>query len=299
MPVLLLITGSFDGTADRVVAAYGPGVFRLNYDLWRDYEIFFSSSEWRIVNSRNGLVISSNTITAAFWWKPFVYPLDEDSYVKEEVNYIFRDLYGWCVDKGIARGNHFTYHSVFGKISILNKAMKYFKIPDTYVSMGKLPSEKLNNKQIVVKSLATARTNDGNILITTEADVAQLDPIYPWCIQELIDSEWDITTFYCDEQCFTFKRSRADLSGLDWRAHQSNDPRKKEWFPVTLAENINNKIVALSRDLNVSFGRYDFLLERKTDDLVFLELNAHGQWVFLDYFEEHGLLDCVINWLKR
>jgi hypothetical protein len=297
--VLLLITGSYDGTSDRIVTAYGAGVFRLNHDLWRDYQISFSSAGWRIVNPCNGLVIESDTVKSAFWWKPFLTPLEEDPYVQEEVKYIFRDIYGWCVDKGIARGNHFTYHSVFGKVTILKKAQSYFKIPETSVSIGRLDADRFKDKKIVVKSLATARTNDGNILITTEANINRLDPAYPWYIQERIDSEWDVTIFYCNKECFAFKRSRADLKGLDWRAHQSSDPSRKEWFVFPLAADIKDKIVDLSRELNISFGRYDFLLEKGSDDLVFLEVNAHGQWVFLDYFEEHGLLDCVVNWLKH
>ena len=35
--MLLLITGSLDATADRLVAEYGEGLFRFNFDLWRDY----------------------------------------------------------------------------------------------------------------------------------------------------------------------------------------------------------------------------------------------------------------------
>lgn len=297
--MLLLITGSYDGTSDRIVAAYGPGIFRLNHDLWRDYQISFSSGGWRIANPHNGLVIGSDTIKSAFWWKPFLSPSNEDSYVQEEVKYIFRDIYGWCVDKGIARGNHFTYHSVFGKVTILSKAKTYFKIPETSVSIGRLDVDKFKDKKIVVKSLATARTNDGNILITTEANINRLDPAYPWYIQERVDSEWDVTIFYCNEECFAFRRSRADLSGLDWRAQQSSDPSRKEWFAFTLAADVKDRIVDLSREINISFGRYDFLLEKGSDDLIFLEVNAHGQWVFLDYFEEYGLLDCVINWLKH
>lgn len=297
--MLLLITGSYDGTSDRIVSAYGDGVFRLNYDLWRDYKLSFSSDGWVIENPHNGLIIDLSTVRTAFWWKPFVFPLDEDQYVQEELKYIYRDIYGWCVDKGIARGNHFTYHSILGKITILRKALCYFKIPVTSVSTGVLDCAKFSDKRTVVKSLATARTNDGNIMVTTETDINRLNSTYPWYLQELIDSEWDVTVFYCNDKCFAFKRSRADLKGLDWRTQQSNDQSKKEWLYYVLSKEIEGKIVALSRDIAVSFGRFDFLIEKKSGELIFLEVNAHGQWVFLDPFEEHGLLECVVNWLKH
>lgn len=278
--------------------AYGKGVFRFNYDLWRHYELTFTSCGWKIVNPHNKLSISSDTLTSAFWWKPFVYSLEEDQYLQEELKYIFRDIYGWCVDRGLARGNHFTYHSVSGKSTILGKAKLYFSVPETLVTMGKVDIDVFRHRKVVVKSLATARTNDGNILITTQVDVDSLDLNYPWCIQELIESDWDVTVFYCNKKSFAFKRNRSDLSGVDWRAHQSSDPFKKEWIPYPLSNDLQDRMIRLSEDLGVEFGRYDFLMRNDENDLVFLELNAHGQWVFLDYFSEHGLMDHFIKWLR-
>jgi hypothetical protein len=33
-------------------------------------------------------------------------------------------------------------------------------------------------------------------------------------------------------------------------------------------------------------------------EIKFLEFNANGQWVFLDFHEKYGLLDCVVEYLK-
>ena len=37
----------------------------------------------------------------------------------------------------------------------------------------------------------------------------------------------------------------------------------------------------------------------ENNELSFLEVNANGQWVFLDIMDQYGLLNCVIDWLKR
>jgi hypothetical protein len=297
--VLLLITGSVDGTSDRIVLSYGDDVFRLNYDLWRDYEISFTQDGWRIRNPANGLAITSETISRAFWWKPFAYPSPEDPLIQEEIKYTFRDIYGWCADRGVARGNHFTYHHVLGKMTILGKAKIYFAVPDTLVTVGLSGIRDFHGEPIVVKSLSSARTGDSNIMVTTEVEADRLDPSFPWCVQQKIESDWDVTVFYCDRRCFAFKRSRADLNGLDWRVAQSVDPSRKDWIPIDLGAGVAEKIVSLSDDIDVEFGRYDFLLDKRTGALTFLELNAHGQWVFLDYFDEYGLMDCFLNWIKR
>jgi hypothetical protein len=297
--MLLLVTTSIDGTSDRIVSAYGGDVFRLNHDLWRDYRISFTQDGWRIDNPINGLRITSDTVSRAFWWKPFGLPSKDDALVQEEVKYIFRDIYGWCADKGITRGNHFTYHSLFGKLTILGKAKKHFRVPETLVSVGLSGIRNFDGRPTVIKSLSSARTSDSNIILTTEADVDRLDPAFPWYVQEKIDSAWDVTVFYCDRRCFAFKRSRADLTGLDWRVAQSRDPSKKDWIAFDLGADATARLVSLSNDIAVDFGRYDFLLDDRTGELVFLELNAQGQWVFLDYGDEYGLLDCVIQWIKR
>lgn len=41
------------------------------------------------------------------------------------------------------------------------------------------------------------------------------------------------------------------------------------------------------------------MLDTETSELIFLEINATGQWVFLDIHNKYGLLDQVINWLKN
>jgi hypothetical protein len=184
-------------------------------------------------------------------------------------------------------------------MTILGKAKKYFDVPDTLVTVGLSGIREFDGTPVVVKSLSSARTNDSNIMLTTEVDADRLDPGFPWYVQEKIESEWDVTVFYCDGRCFAFKRSRADLSGLDWRIAQSADISKKEWFPIDLSTAVIEQMISLSNDININFGRYDFLINKTTGKIVFLELNAHGQWVFLDYFNEYGLMNCFIKWMKR
>ena len=102
---------------------------------------------------------------------------------------------------------------------------------------------------------------------------------------------------YCNKRCFGFKRDRTALKGLDWRAEQQFDFSEQEWFPYSLSIADERKLCELSQVLGVEFGRYDFMLN-KDNQLVFLELNANGQWVFLDIEDKYALLDSVVGWLK-
>lgn len=291
--MLLLITGSDNRTSDKIVSRLGKDVFRLNYDLWSDYSITINPDGW-IIKNPSGFVISSKTVSRVLYWKAFDYPVICDKLVSSEVKYIFREIYEWCVSRGMLRGTPFYFHQKIGKINILSIAKKYFPIPKTTISIGL--EEITDTGHVVVKSLASEVTNDFKGLMTTEVDIADLDPEYPWFIQEKINSSWDVTVFICGDFLFPFRLNRSGMKGVDWRAEQGNVGCKK-WDHFNLESEIKQKILSLSAKLNITWGRYDFMINDH-GELVFLEFNANGQWGFLDPLDEHGVLDQVVNYLQ-
>ena len=295
--MLLLLTGSYDGTADRLVLSYGPGVFRLNYDLWQDYHLAFSEDGWSI-SSPAGHEISSETVTCAYWWKAFSYFTQDDRLIKSEVKYIFRDIYGWCQARGLAKGNSIDFHNRLGKLTIIGYAKDYFSVPPTLVTFNGSKLDIFGDHPLVAKSLSSELSDSKGALMTIEVDAERLDLSYPWYLQAKIDSEWDVTVLYCGGRSFPFRRSRSDLKGLDWRADQNFERLTEEWEPMAADPSFDAKIRGLSKKLGVEFGRYDFMTVGNSSELMFLEFNANGQWVFLDPFDKHGLLSCVTEWLK-
>ena len=72
-----------------------------------------------------------------------------------------------------------------------------------------------------MKSLASVSSDDSKVLMTTSVPSTDSpDSTYPWFIQNEIESQWNVTVFLCGQRFFAFKRSRADLEGLDWRTDQ-------------------------------------------------------------------------------
>lgn len=296
--MLLLITGSVDGTADRLVHRYGDGIFRLNHDLLEDYDITFTQNAWSIT-SPAGLSVSSESVTAACWWKAFSYwKPNLSKYAAAEARYLCRDLYGWCRLNRKVIGNPPDFHNRLGKMTILAAAAKHFAIPDTLTCVNLAGANALEGKRVVAKSLASETSEDKKVLHTTEVDISTLHPKFVWYLQEVVQSQWDVTVFYCDGRCFSFRRDRSGLSGLDWRAEQSFDYSEQEWFPFELDLGVTDSLRMLSAELDLEFGRYDFMLD-DSGALAFLEVNANGQWVFLDITDKYGLLDCVVTWMKK
>lgn len=293
--MLLLITGSSDGTGDLIVSKLGSRVFRFNYDLYKQYYFEFQPDYWEIRNP-TGHSINSNITTSAFWWKAFNFPVDgEDNLIVEEVKYVFRELYWWCKLRGLARGNPYDFHNQLGKLNLLNIASRHFAIPKTLATFRLAGLHNMNGIELVAKSFSSALTDNKAALMTTAVKSDYLHPEFPWYLQEKIKSDADITVFVCGNNLFGYERDRSQLKGLDWRAEQTFDSKTKEWMRFELKDRDSLAIGQFCKDISVNWGRLDFM--RRQDELVFLEFNANGQWVFLDHEGQDGLLDCAISYI--
>jgi hypothetical protein len=209
--MLLVLTGSQDGTADLLFSKIGNRGFRFNYDIFSDYSVVVRPDSWSIANP-TGLKVTSTTATAAFWWKAFNYFVDEEDFIAEEVKYIFREIYGSFLARSLTKGTNPEFHRFAGKIQLLNVASAYFEIPKTVCGWGNaIRSEARSKKGIVAKSLTSGLTTTNKALFTTEVDWAKLDPRYPWYLQEKVDADADLTVFVCGKKLFAFERDRQDL----------------------------------------------------------------------------------------
>ena len=293
--MLLLITGSSDGTSDSICKKLGSKVFRFNYDLFSEYCFEFTPNKWQISNPL-GHALSSENISSCLWWKAFHFDLvDQDNFVVEEVKYIFRELYAWCRLRKLTKGNPYDFHNTLGKVNLLDIASKFFVVPETLISFQCAGVKSLKKSPIVAKSLSSALTNNKASLLTTEVDTSRLDPKFPWYLQEKVESDFDITVVVCGEKLFAYERTRKNLKGLDWRGEQTFNPDIREWDKLQLMQDEINNIKAFCSSIKVNWGRLDFM--KRDGELVFLEYNANGQWMFLDYHEEDGILTAVLDYL--
>ena len=102
-----------------------------------------------------------------------------------------------------------------------------------------------------------------------------------------------MTVLVAGKKLFAFERSRAELEGLDWRKEQFSSD--ESWHPLELEPGERVAILSMLSDMEIAWGRIDFLREGKV--LQFLELNPNGQWVFLDPQNKTGLITEVVDYL--
>lgn len=293
--MLLIITGSIDGTSDRILVSLKDKAFRFNFDLFREYQFELTPNYWCITNP-TGHSITSETITGLWWWKAFNYTAHDEPFINEELKLIFRELSSWALKRNLVRGNLPDFHNRNGKIAILEAAKQYFDIPNTLITWGFKSAPPIEDA--VAKSLSSGLITTNKALFTTSIDTTRLDANFPWFLQSKVDAVADTTVFICGSKLFCFDRDRSDLKGLDWRSEQDFTCIREEWSLAQLTQDEDRSIRLFCTELKVDWGRIDLL--RKSDgSLVFLEYNANGQWVFLDYSNKHGLVDEVVNYLLR
>ena len=292
--MLLVITGKSDGTIDALVDHFDYPFFRLNFDDFLQYSFVFSNEDWSITNPV-GLTITSKTATSCFWWKAFMYQVNSDKYVNDELKIIAETIYSWFVTRGKVKGNPPYLESSWGKFRQADIASKYLDVPTQKVGWGSDFLESFEEGiEWVAKSLSGTLINSEKALFTTEVNPAELDSKFPWYIQKKIVSDVDITILAMGTTLYAFEKSRSDLSGIDWRQEQFRSQTR--WNPIALTDSESSAILAFLSEMGIQWGRMDFL--RQGDTLQFLELNPNGQWVFLDPQNEHGLLSAVAAYLK-
>ncbi len=300
-PITFIYTNSLDLTADLVISRLGPDeVFRFNCDLWREYKIKIDPHGFFIENPA-GRFLQSRDIAKFYWRRPHMssrlYPdrhiPEEIVYMEEEVYYAFRDMVNLLWSEGKVVLTEPMADSRIGKLVQLKVARKYFKLP-SYKFVSGSPDYFEKDKASVVKSLSSERIKGNLVLFTTRVAEDKLDPSTPWLIQEYVPATRDVTVVFVRGEVFGFELNREDFleRTVDWR-EMGPETATDAWLPHTLSGNMTESIRFFMADLGLHFGRLDLLFGE--GEYFFLEVNANGEWAWLDFDGKNGLLESILK----
>jgi len=300
-----LYTNSFDTTCDLLISRLGSEhVFRLNFDLWRDYRVEVHNDGFRIENPA-GRVLERADVAKVYWRKPMrqqhmspdARVPQEESYLEEELWYALREVINllWCDGKVILTEPFGDTRA--GKFLQAAAARRYLKVPPFRFVCGEavaVPSA----EPVVVKSLTSTRAGPGAILYTTKVAGDTLAPATPWMTQMLVEAEKDVTVVYVRDKLFAFELERGWFRDrtCDWREVSLETGAHNDWQPHALPATVERAIHALMADLGLQYGRLDLLLAGA--EYWFLEVNSNGEWGWLDPDGKHGLLDKMLEELS-
>lgn len=300
--MLLILTNSYDTTADLLVHRLGSGkVFRFNFDIWSDYSFEITPSGFRIADP-TGRSIEESGIEKVLWRKPWsrvsyrpTSRSDEDRYYDQEVWYALRDIINllWRNRKIVLVEPYAEQRA--GKFVQLRVAARHLKVP-TYQFRMRLPSTFPPSSPVVVKSLTTepvGAIEKRELLFTTRVPDSKLSPECPWMVQRYVEAEKDITVAFVRDQLFAFELDRTAFRErtADWR-EVSMESNAGTWRSHVLPDNVARGIFSFMCELGIHFGRLDFLLG--SEGYFFLEVNTNGEWAWLDTGGLYGLLPKIV-----
>ncbi len=302
--MLLIYTTSFDTTVDLLLHHMGgEDCFRYNFDLWRDYKLEIGAGFFRIEDP-TGRSIDSARTQKVYYRKPFttkdidahIEISDQDAYCEAELWYGLRELINllWLANKIVLVEPRADMR--VGKFVQAQVAGRYFTVPGQIFSYGKKVSVG-GEGPVVVKTLtfeSVSGKTEPRVIYTTKIAREALSPEFPWMAQAYVDAGMDVTVAFVRDELFAFELDRRPFlhQTVDWR-ELPVDSTSSMWRPHLLPDSIKEGVFAFMRDLNLHFGRLDFLYDGSR--YFFLEVNPNGQWGWLDSEGKHGLLNKIID----
>src|SRR5580700_728554 len=129
------------------------------------------------------------------------------------------------------------------------------------VATGVLPSATcLSATCAAITSTAASRTtnsrliDDGKFLYARGVDTAQLDPWYPWLVQNVAPGTHDATVVFVNGQCFGFRFATPRHDGCeDWRI--TINTKECLWAPWVIPQQMTAAILEFMRVAGLKFGR--------------------------------------------
>lgn len=298
---ILILTGSHDLTCDYLLEKYGRSLFfRLNTDYFSEYEITFSQLGFEI--RRGTEVITTDTCASILYRKPI--PQNLGSVLESKyhdfahiesfslIDGIIESFDGLCLSKPsiMRRANN--------KIVQLALAKKIgLQIPNSRItnsSIGLCPSL---DQQMIVKPLAIGTVTDGKRKEFVQTNV--FDPTIdlsllryaPAYFQRYVEKDFELRITMIGEACHTIRIDSKNK--IDWRKPDNEIAYSR----YEINKDVESQCRSFMRHLGMQFGCFDFIV--RDSEYYFLEMNANGQWAWLDKVVDGGISDDLISFLAK
>lgn len=288
---VLIVTCQNDLTADYIIGKYGGQIsfFRLNTDHLNEYQINVRSEGcfWQISNEYHH--IENDETIAIYYRKPLLPKLEE--YRVDYRNFMLREIVAF-VD-GIVEsfpGRCLTRPSILkradNKVFQLALAKKIgFEVPLSLLSNSEqIVKDFCKDKNTVVKPISI-----GKIFADNQTMIIQTNSIEnkiainnlefcPSYFQAYSDKDYEVRVTIVSNKLFPAKleTQTQEETKIDWRIN----PNAFNYSHIELPQEIKTMCLRFMKQANIDFGAFDFIV--KNEKYIFLEVNANGQWGWLE-----------------
>ncbi|WP_415860732.1 MvdC/MvdD family ATP grasp protein [Vibrio metschnikovii] len=298
---ILIVTSSYDKTCSYLIKKFSQlTFFRLDLDRFSDYHITFSANGFKIKDSNH--YIDSGSCASIYFRKPSMEKLD-GVFESHYHSYIHKETYVFV--EGIVEsfsGTVLTKPSVMRRAN--NKVLQAslaaqtgFHLPDFAITNDVSLLKHFSDCTGIIKPVAigeiTSRSSkefvQTNLIDPAfETNNFEFSPVY---LQNFIEKDFEVRVTVVDGQFFPVKiRSE---NNIDWRKPHN----KVSYEACSIPSTIRSNCLTFMKLCNMKFGCFDFIV--KGDVWYFLEMNANGQWAWLEFETGLNISGAIVGYLTK
>ncbi len=298
---ILIITSSYDRTCSYLINKFRHlEFFRLDLDRFSDYHITFSLDGFRIRDGND--LIDSVSCASIYFRKPSLENLD-GIFENHYHTYIHKETYSFI--EGIVEsfsGTVLTKPSVMRRAN--NKVLQAslasqvgFHLPEFAITNDANLLKHFSSNAGIIKPVALGEITCGSskefvqtnlIDPTFKVNYFEYSPVY---LQDFIDKDFEVRITVVDGDFFPVKIHSEN--NIDWRKPNNKVSYEACSIPSTIRRNCIN----FMNLCGMKFGCFDFIV--KNNVWYFLEMNANGQWAWLEFETKHNISDAIIRYLMK
>ena len=235
-----------------------------------------SSVWWR---QKPRLIVPSHSVSAYY---DYAFTAKEWIHLYEYLDYLLDGSYEINPRKNAVRASN--------KLWQLQRASAVgFATPRTLVTNNPAAAqsfgESLNGNRFIYKTLTPYINPTGQVTYTTIVDRDTISDFTkgvaatPCMFQEFIEKERELRITVVGDNMFpvSIDSNNSLDTSIDWRQTIFDDI----YSAWKIDDVFRAKVLSLHRELGLVYGAYDFIIDKR-GDIVFLEVNPAGQWMWLE-----------------
>lgn len=299
---ILIITNSMDLTVDSIIHRFSDTFFfRFNTDKFNDYEIKITNEGTVITNTISSVSVNTNDCHGVYYRK-ITLPKLEGFELKYK-NLMYKEM--MTIIEGIAESAGkvaLTRPSILkkadNKIIQIQVAMEVgFTVPPSLLTNSNISAQEFVNTHhsSIVKPISVGRINTSQTVNFIQTNIVkntgnieglEFSPAY---FQSYVEKDYEVRLNIVHGECYGVKIESSNK--VDWRKNDATIRYSK----IKVPKDIERMCIEMMDKLNIHFAAFDFIVSNQK--YVFLELNANGQWQWLEEKLDLGIADKIIQYL--
>lgn len=310
---ILIVTHSEDNTSTQTVIDHirdsGGEAIRLDVDRYPmaiGLTTAFVDNRWRIMLDTGAALHDLDDVTGVWYRRSYNLGkgLQETigaAYLPATIEEVKRTLTGMLEGLHCFHlGRYSVYRRLDSKEEQLKMAVRHgMLIPDTCISNDPEQVRSFVQRQggrVVSKmqsSFAIYRGAEEQVVFTnavTDDHLQELDGLRycPMVFQQEVAKQLELRVTIVGQEVFAFSIDSQQVANaqVDWRKEGVN--MINDWQPYTLPDDISKKLLSFMGDYGLNYGAIDLILT-PDDQYYFLEVNAAGEYFWLDRLCDHAI----------